>query len=430
MNQWQVATLQPPHLKALCIWEGAADYYREMTYHGGILCTFGKPWYEVFILSVQNGRGVRGMRSLMTDDWVSGPDSLTDEELGSNRCDWHLDCRQHALATDEFWTSRRPDFSKINIPLLSAANWGGQHLHLRGNVEGFVHAASEQKWLEFHGEEHWTHFYTDYGFDIQKRFFGRFLKDEDNGWDRQPKILMQVRHPGERFVKRYEKEWPLARTQWTKYYLKPDDSTLQEKPLESSSSVTYQSFSQGVTFMTPPLQKETEITGPMAAKLFVSSSTGDADLFLVVRVFGPDLKEVTFQGTHDMHSPISLGWLRASHRKLDPERSLPYRPYHVHDEIQKLSPGQIYELDIEILPGCIAIPKGYRLALSVRGKDYEYPGGGGLTIRGFSEGFTGVGPFRHNDPVDRPASTYNGDVVVHCGPQRQSYLLVPVIPST
>ena len=76
-----------------------------------------------------------------------------------------------------------PDWSKVTVPLLSSANWGGQGLHPRGNFEGFVRAASRRKWLEVHGIEHWTHFYTDYGVELQKRFFGHFLKGEDTGWD-------------------------------------------------------------------------------------------------------------------------------------------------------------------------------------------------------------------------------------------------------
>ena len=80
-----------------------------------------------------------------------------------------------------------------------------------------MRSASEQKWLECHGIEHWTHFYTNYGLDLQKRFFGHFLKGEDTGWSKQPKVLLQVRHPGERFVERHESEWPLARTKWTKF---------------------------------------------------------------------------------------------------------------------------------------------------------------------------------------------------------------------
>ena len=96
-----------------------------------------------------------------------------------------------------------PDWSKVTVPLLSAANWGGQGLHPRGNFEGFVRAASQQKWLEVHGIEHWTHFYTDYGVALQKRFFDHFLKGEDTGWTKQPQVLLQVRHPGERFVERH-----------------------------------------------------------------------------------------------------------------------------------------------------------------------------------------------------------------------------------
>lgn len=91
-------------------------------------------------------------------------------------------------------------------------------------------------------------------------------------------------------------------------------------------------------------------------------------------VFDPAGIEVVFQGALDPHTPVAQGWLRASHRKLDPARSLPYRPWHTHDEKQPLTPGTIYELDIEIWPTCIVVPKGYRLALSVRGKDYVWDG--------------------------------------------------------
>ena len=131
----------------------------------------------------------------------------------------------------------------------------------------------------------------------------------------------------------------------------------------------------GVTFLTPPLAKETEITGPSALKLFASSSTTDADLFIVLRVFTGDLKEIVFQGAIDPHTPIAQGWLRASHRKLDKKLSKPYRPYHTHDEKQPLKKGAAVELDIEIWPTSIVVPAGYRVGLSVRGKDYEYGGG-------------------------------------------------------
>ncbi len=428
MNQWQVAALRPPHLAAICIWEGAADYYRDLAHHGGILCTFGRAWFPAQVTKVQHGMGTRGYRSRMNGDWVSGPPTLTDEELGANRSDFYADCSRNSLASDAYWRSRLPDFSKITVPLFSAANWGGQGLHPRGNFEGFVRAASGQKWLEVHGIEHWTHFYTDYGVGLQKKFFGHFLKGEDTGWTRQPRVLLQVRHPGERFVERGEDEWPLARTRWTKFYLDAEEQHLTGEPPRREGGVTYGGFTDGVTFLTPPLQAETEITGPIAAKLYISSETTDADLFLIVRVFTANMREVTFQGALDPHTPIAQGWLRASHRKLDRTLTLPYRPYHTHDERQPLTPREVYELDVEIWPTCIVVPAGYRIGLTVRGRDYEYPGGLGVGLGTFAPAFTGVGPFQHNDPRDRPAEIFGKRVTLHCGPSMQSHLLLPVIP--
>jgi predicted acyl esterase len=165
----------------------------------------------------------------------------------------------------------------------------------------------------------------------------------------------------------------------------------------------------------------------VAAKLFLSSDTSDADVFLALRVLAPDGSEVTFHGSNDPRTPVGLGWLRASHRKLDPKKSLPYRPWHTHDELQKLTLGEAVELDIEIWPTCIVIPAGYRLCLAVRGKDYEYPGAP-LEIPGLKYSLTGVGPFRHDDPLERPKEIFGGTNTLHFEPGRQPYLLLPVIP--
>ena len=428
-NQWQVACRAPKHLTAMCIWEGAADYYRDMAHHGGILCSgFTQDWPAAQVYPVQNGVGTNGLRSRINGKWVSGPETLSPEQLYANRHDFAADCRKHKLDTDEYWQSRMPDWSKVKTPLLSSANWGGQGLHPRGNFEGFVRAAAGEKWLEVHGIEHWTEFYTDYGLDIQKRFFGHFLKGDDTGWEKQPKVFLQVRHPGERFVPRAENEWPLARTEWTKYYVDANDYGLSTDPQAVAANLTYDGFGEGVTFMTPPIETETELTGPIAAKLWVSSETEDADLFLIVRVFTPDLKEVVFQGALDPHTPVAQGWLRVSHRKLDESLSLPYRPYHTHDEEQKLKPGEIYEVGVEVWPTSIVVPQGHRIALTVRGKDYVYPGdtSGGL---GEYKAWTGVAIFRHDDPIYRPADVFGSKVTLHTGPDRQAYLLLPVIPS-
>jgi predicted acyl esterase len=172
----------------------------------------------------------------------------------------------------------------------------------------------------------------------------------------------------------------------------------------------------------------TEITGPVAAKLQISSSTEDADLFLVLRVFAPDMKEVTFQGALDPHTPIGQGWLRASHRELDKTLTLPFRPYHTHQRKQPLKPGEVYEVEIEIVPTCIVVPKGYRVALSVRGRDYVYPGGSGGRLSNMKNEFTGNGPFLHDDPRDRPMTIYGGETTIHLGGGKENFVLLPIIP--
>jgi predicted acyl esterase len=427
INQWHAASRQPDHLGAMCVWEGAADCYRDMTHHGGILSTFWANWYDMQVKTVQHGLGDRGAVSRVTGLPVTGDVNLTESELERNRADLGADVRDHPL-DDSFHRDRSPDWAKIDVPLLTAGNWGGQGLHLRGNIEGFVRSATTQKWLELHGLEHWTHFYTDYGVGLQKRFFARFLKDEDNGWDAEPPVRLQVRHL-DRFEERMGDGWPLPETSWTTIFLDARDMTLSQQPPAVTGQVRYEATGNGATFLLDPFQSETEITGPIALKLFVASETTDADIFAVVRIFDPQGEEVTFQGAIDPHTPMAQGWLRASHRRLDEELSLPYRPYHTHDRVELLTPGEIYELDIEIWPTSVVIPAGHRLGLSIRGNDYVYAGDlGEASLSTFKNRLTGCGPFLHDDPVDRPMEVFGKAVTIHTGPDHKSALLAPVIP--
>jgi uncharacterized protein len=426
INQWHVASRQPPHLAAMCIWEGAADWYRDMTHHGGILSTFWANWYDMQVKTVQYGAGERGKRSRVHGELVCGPETLPDDELAKNRTDFGDAIRAHPL-DDDYHRARSPDWSKVTVPFLSAANWGGQGLHPRGNFEGFVRAASKHKWLEAHGIEHWTHFYTDYGREQQKFFFDHFLHGKKGRWSKQPKVRLQVRHV-DRFEERSEKEWPITRTKWLKLHLDSADVSLKKGRPEKRAAVSFDAMGDGVTFLTPPMPGETEITGPSALKLFVSSSTSDADIFVVLRVFSPDLKEVVFQGAIDPHTPVSQGWLRASHRKLDEKLSRPYRPYHTHDKIQKLKPGEVVELDVEIWPTSIVVPAGHRVGVSIRGKDYEYGGASGGRLSNFKNELKGCGPFLHDDPVDRPPEVFGGITTLHFRLDKQPYLLLPIIP--
>jgi uncharacterized protein len=328
---------------------------------------------------------------------------------------------------DEYYAARTADFSQITAPLLSAANWGGMGLHTRGNFEGYLAAGSEQKWLEAHGDTHFTHFYSKYGEALQRRFFGYFLKGEDTGWDKQPRVALNIRHPNEKFVLRDENEWPLARTRWTKYFLHPDGLRLTPEPSPKSMTLAYETAGDGLTFRTPPMARSVEITGPVAVKLWLSSQSADADVFLALRLFGPDGKEITFIGSNDPRVPIGLGWLRASHRKLDAKKSLPYRPWHTHDEEWSLQPGQAVELDVEIWPTSIVVPPGYQLALSIRGRDYEVDGKD-IALPNAAYPMKGVGPFLHINRNDRPPSLFATQNTLHFSKDQRPYLLLPIIP--
>jgi uncharacterized protein len=427
VNQWHVAALQPPHLAAMCVWEGFSDFYRDCARHGGILSTFLANWYDMQVKTVQHGYGARGHRSRVTGELVCGPETLSDEELAANRADLGGEMRSRSW-DDAFHKVRTARFDQIRTPLLSAGNWGGNGLHLRGNIEGFVRSASEQKWLEMHGNTHWIEFYADYGVALQKRFFGHFLKGEDTGWHRQPRVLLQVRHPGERFSPRAEGEWPLARTRWTKFYLHPGDRSLGTEPARSSDTVSFDALGEGLEFVSRPLEEDVEITGPSALQLFISSSTADADIFAVLQVLDPDGNEVTFYGALDPHTPIAQGWLRASHRKLDPGLSTFYRPYHTHDVSQPLEPDGVVKLDVEVWPTSIVVPKGYSLALQIRGKDYVHRGPAGGKLSYMKNAFTGCGPFLHDDPVDRDAALFAGVTTLHSGPGEENFILLPIIP--
>jgi uncharacterized protein len=430
INQWQVAALQPPHLTAICPWEGGSDFYRDFTRHGGILNVFVRQWYPPQVEGVQHGVGERGPKHRVTGDFAAGPQTLAEPDLRANRADTPALLLEHPLL-DDYYRDRSPALEQITVPVLSAANWA-HHLHTRGNFEGYARAGSSQKWLEAHGLQHWVEFYTDYGVRLQKRFFGHFLKGEDTGWDDQPPVQLQVRRVDGTFEQRAEREWPLARTQWTKFHLDVAGGELAVlaeggQPDAVVHTASFDALGPGLDFWTPPLDSELEITGPAAARLIIASSVPDADLFVTLRVTDPDGRDVTFVSGQDPRGCVGFGWLRASHRETDPDRSLPWRPWHPHEQRQPLTPGEPVALDIEIWPTSVVIPAGYRLGVHISGRDFEL-GGDGPWPAAFGVTMRGNGIFVHDDAADRPAGLFGGTTTLLSGADSPSYLLLPVIP--
>jgi putative CocE/NonD family hydrolase len=163
----------------------------------------------------------------------------------------------------------------------------------------------------------------------------------------------------------------------------------------------------GVALETAPLAEDVEVTGPLAAVLWVSSSTEDMDLFLTLRNFDADGNEVLETGQQGAPVPVAKGWLRASHRELDPELTLPYRPYHKHIRRLYLMPGEIVKVEVEIWPTSMVFKKGHRIRLDVQPRD-------GVVSESYMH--------YHAD--------YNtGTNTIYSGGEHESYLLLPVIPA-
>lgn len=411
IKQWQVAALRPPHLGAIVPWEGSSEFYRDGGHHGGILSnSFTFEWWPRQVLSNQYGSGKSTHRDRLTGERTTGP-AFSDAMLEGSRADHPRDRLNHSL--DDAWNrARAANLPAVEVPLLSAANWGGPGMHLRGNVEGYLRTGSKHKWLFAHIGTHYESFYLPHYVAIQKRFFNHFLRGEDNGWDREPPVQLAIRRADDTAELRKEQEWPLARTRWTSMYLDAAGGQLSGVPPVQAEQAQFTGMKDGLSFSTAPFAQDMEFTGPVTLRVWISSSTSDADIFAVLRVFDPEGREATFVGAHE-RVPMAQGWLRASHRKTDPARSLPWRPWHTHDEVQKLTPGEIVQLDVEIWPTSMVFPQGWRLVLTLQGHDFIV---------------TPPGRMRHDHPDDRPPAEFGGTTTVYTGGAYASQLTMPHIP--
>jgi len=297
-----------------------------------------------------------------------------------------------------------------------------------------MRAATPHKKLRIQAGTHVHPFYTEEGRRDQLRFFDYWLKGIDNGVMQEPPVKLAIRKGRDQIEWRHEQEWPLARTQWTKFYIDlappaaPNAGALVSTNPAATASRTYAATSlgsmgstsaassqvmgggippgMGVALETPPLAEDVEVTGPVAASFWVSSSSEDMDLFLTLRNIDNDGKEVLETGQQGTPVPVAKGWLRVSHRELDPLLSLPYRPYHKHTRRLYLTPGEIVRVDVEIWPTSMVFRKGHRIRLDIQPRD-------------------GVGSQSY---MHYHADYNTGTNTIHAGGDKESYLLLPIIP--
>jgi predicted acyl esterase len=380
--QYYAASTHPPHLKAISPWEGVTDMYRDWRFPGGVPeSSFAVEWRK------------RNIVGQMTDDDIAAlldPVSNQKKIIGGNA-----------------------QLEKVVAPALICASWSDHGLHTRGGFEAFKRISSEHKWLYTHGRRKWEEYYSDEALGYQKKFFDYFLKGIDNGMMNMPRIRLEVRETQDNYTVRYENEWPIARTKYKKLFLDAETGTLSLHEVKQERKASYNS-GDGRAEFDVRFDQDTELTGHMKLKLWVSAEeANEMDLIVGLKKLNTNGEEVHFYGTAMsayVRGGVARGWLRVSQRELDEEKSRPWQPFLKHQGEQKLKPGEIVPVEIEILPSSTLFRKNETLRLVVQGKDLiEGPPWGWLGYRRLAN---------------------RGKHSIYAGGRYDSYLLVPVIPAS
>ncbi|MGE8023650.1 CocE/NonD family hydrolase [Staphylococcus pasteuri] len=386
VTQWWVASLNPPHLKAMIPWEGLNDMYREVAFHGGIPDT---GFYRLWI------QGIFAR-------WTDNPNI---EDLIQAQKD-------HPLF-DDFWKQRQAPLHQIKTPILACASWSTQGLHNRGSFEGFKQASSEDKWLYIHGRKEWESYYARENLEHQKAFFDYYLKEEDNDWKDTPTVTYEVRDQFYRGEFKIATSFPLPNTEYTPLYLNGKELTLNQNAVSEENTTSYDSENeQDEVRFSYTFDKDTELVGNMNLKLWVSTDdTDDMDLFAGIKKLDRRGNEVHFPDfNHIEDGQVATGWLRASHRELDQEKSTIAQPWHTHEQELKLNNGEVVPVEIELLPSGTLFKQGETLEVVVKGSEVVK----GNSTPGMST------RYEHNETVNK------GHHHIHTGGQYDSQLIIPV----
>jgi uncharacterized protein len=348
-TQLFAAEQQPPHLKAIFPYDASCDFYRDACFHGGIPTNFTTHWTQ-FVMNLNMSSG----RSPHTDALKEKLEIMY----------------SHKYPMDgPFYQERSawPQLDKINIPSYFGSGWYMNELHLKGVFEGYNGTGNIPKramigpkpwpirpWAGYHQE--------------MLRWYDHWLKGMDTRVMEGAPIQIYVQ--GED-TWRSENEWPLARTEWREFYLGGpggahagtlSDTAGKEQTRQlhfDPASTEARLGEPRLTYRTAPMEKPTEVTGPMALYLQASSTATDTDWLVWVADEAPDGKT----------RELNKGWLRASHRKLDPAKSTLAQPYHPHLVAEPLQPGEVYEFAIELWPTSNLFKTGHRLRIEIANSD-------------------------------------------------------------
>jgi uncharacterized protein len=382
MAQWLMACANPPALACIVPYDGMVDQYRGSNYHGGIFCSYRTMWYT-WLRADNQHRPVNG----------KGRDMMRWDLAGA--------IIEHTL-DDDFWRERSPYWrlKDVTVPVLSIGHWGKMGLHLRGNILGYEELVSPKKLVVTGAKNTFEahHMFDQIEFHEKEclPFYDRWLKGIDNGFMDGAPVKLYVRGAN---LWREEPEWPLPRARHVPYYLSGaasggvtslnDGSLTTQKPSANGGATSYTypdwEWVQGVvaldpqgrpdpvrrvlTFTSAPMEKDTEITGPIVLQLHASSSARDTQFIVKLSDQLPQDAAARAKGKQPAFVPASKGWLKASHRQKDAARSTELRPFYTHTDPQPLTPGTVYRFDIEVLPMSYVFKKGHRIRLEIANSD-------------------------------------------------------------
>lgn len=378
ISQWEGAATRPPALRALCPWEGFTDAYRDFARPGGIREDGFVPMYSRLIHSVRQRYNLRAEQ------------------------------KAHPMR-DAFWQSLCPAIADIDVPVLVCGSFSDNNLHTRGSFRGFESISSSERFLYTHRAGKWAEFYSPVAKAVQLQFFDHYLRDRDVA--PLPRVRLEVREDRDTVTAvREEREWPLARTQWTPLHLTAAGLTAAASAADGR--VSFDMRRQGSRF-DYRMTRDTEITGPMALRLWVEvAGADDVHLFVGVEKWVGE-RFVAFEGSYGYgRDRVTTGWQKASLRDLDATRSRPWEPVPTFLTSRALHPGEIVPVDIALGPSATVWRAGETLRLVVAGR-WLWP----------RNPVTGQFPAWY-EPSPR------GRCTLHWGPQRPSRLLLPVIPSS
>jgi uncharacterized protein len=337
MSQYKVAALNPPHLAAICPWEGFSDLYRDFVRPGG---------------SREDGFSII---------WSKGT-----SKVARLRGDLRREIRART-ERDEWYRSKTPILERIKVPMLVCASFSDHSLHSRGSFEVFRRAASTQKWLYTHRGGKWSTYYSSRATAARIGFFDRFLKGVAEGWDQRPSVHLEIHDSGPHPAAIVQEDtWPPSNLDWRPLWLDVHDMTLGEASPAAQSQIAFSSRG-GLRFQWS-VPEDIDVIGPMALRLWIKAQdANDLVVFAGIRKFRAGV-EVTFEGSFGFSGDmVSKGWQRAAHREIDDRLSTPAQPVHTHDRAEPLAPGEIVRVDIALRQHATRFLKGDLLQVDVRG---------------------------------------------------------------